>query len=138
VLPKNHGTNEAADQLVGGAASMTFGSSITGGCSIIGSCTIIVGCYITGGTGVGVDEGASCVVMTSLLMHSWYIMYHALGNGSMVDKSTVKIVASSSILANATLLDSFIGLRIMAWAFDFAALTFYFANFNFACCVSLL
>jgi hypothetical protein len=65
-------------------------------------------------------------------------MYHALANGSMLDMSACKIFSSSFILVNATLLDSFIALSIVAWASNLAASTFSLSCFNFSYCVFII
>jgi hypothetical protein len=59
-------------------------------------------------------------------------------NLAMVDMSACKIFASSFILANTILVDSFIALRIVAWSFNLVASTFSLSSINFSCCVSII
>jgi hypothetical protein len=117
-------------------ASFVIGcSSITGGCSIAGFS--IIGVVGIGAT-VAATTTAAWAAMTSLPMRSWNIMYKALANRSMVDMSTIKILASSFSLANTTLLVSFATLSIVAQASNLAASTFSLSSFNFYCCVSII
>jgi hypothetical protein len=105
--------------VIGSDTSMTSGFSIIGACSIAGAGSV-TGCTITDIVGIGVivatAAAAAWAAMTYLPMRSRYILYHALANRYMVAMFAIQILASSFILANATLLDSLTTLSIMDWA----------------------
>jgi hypothetical protein len=73
------------DQMDGGGTSINFGSFIASGAEV----------------GIGINGIVDAwATITSLPMCTQYIMYHVFANGSMNNKSTAKIFASSVIFAN--------------------------------------